>query len=204
MTGAQLTVGPPLESAASVALVLHGRGQSPEYMRPAAERFAAAGVHCLLPHAEDDSWYPLSFLQPVANNEPKFSTSLATLSELLDGLEAAGKPPERTVLAGFSQGACMTAELAARRGRRYQAAIIWTGGLLGPAGTEWATPAGTRGMNILLTGSDVDEFVPEARVNETASVFRRAGATVEVMITPGRPHEIPDGEIARAVALLRG
>ena len=187
-----------------VAVVLHGRGQSPAYMRPAAERLAAAGTHCILPEAVENSWYPLSFLQPLEGNEPKFSASLAQLSALLDDLEAAGVPPGRTVLAGFSQGACMTAELLARRGRRYRAAIGWTGGLLGPPGTAWPIPTGIAGVDVLLTGSDVDEFVPEARVRETAAVFRRAGAVVDVLVTPGRAHEIGDDEMSRAVALLGG
>jgi len=197
-----LTLGPDPASARVVALVLHGRGQSPEYMRPAAERLAAIGVRCVLPEAEENSWYPLSFLQPIAANEPKLSLSLARLSGLLDGLEAAGVPPERTVLAGFSQGACVAAELLARRGRRYRAALILTGGLIGPPGTVWPVPTGIAGVPVLVTGSDMDEFVPEARTRETADTFRRAGATVELLVTPGRPHEIGPAEIARAVALL--
>jgi predicted esterase len=67
---------------------------------------------------------------------------VASLSALLDSVEASGVVPANIVLAGFSQGACMTAELLARRGHRYRAAIIWTGGLLGAPGTEWPTPAG--------------------------------------------------------------
>ena len=199
---ADLTLGPPLDAARFVALVLHGRGQSPDYMRPAAERLAAGGGHCILPEAADNSWYPLSFLQPLAANEPKLSESLARLSDLLDGLEARGVAPGWTVLAGFSQGACMTAELLARRGRAYRAAFVWTGGLIGPPGTIWAVPRGIAGVPVLASGSDVDEFVPEARVHETARVFADAGAAVEVMIAPGRAHEIAAAELARAVALL--
>jgi hypothetical protein len=55
---------------------------------------------------------------------------------------------------------------------------------------------------VLLTCSDVDEFVPEARVHETASMFRRAGALVDVLIMPGRPHEIGEVEILRAIGML--
>ncbi len=201
MPASVLTIGPALSDAAYVALVLHGRAQSPEYMRPAAERLAAAGVRCLLPEAAEKSWYPLGFLQPINANEPNFSASLARLTSMLDQLEREGVSSERTVIAGFSQGACMTAELLARRPRAYRAGIVWTGGLLGPPDTAWPTPAGIAGVPILLTGSDVDEFVPEARVHETADVFRRAGAAVEVLIARGRAHEIGAAEIARAVAL---
>ena len=197
-----LTLGPPLEAARFVALVLHGRGQSPEYMRPAAELLGAAGAHCILPEAAGNSWYPLSFLQPRAANEPKLTESLARLSDLLDGLEAGGVAPGRTVLAGFSQGACMTAELLARRGRAYRAAFVWTGGLIGPPGSVWAVPRGIAGVPVLASGSDVDEFVPEARVHETARVFADAGAAVEVTIERGRAHEIAAAELARAMALL--
>jgi predicted esterase len=199
-----LTIGPAVAEARAVALMLHGRGQSPDDLRPAAERFAAAGIRCVLPEADGNTWYPRGFMKPVAENQPAFAASLARLSELLDGMELLGVPPARIVLAGFSQGGCMTAELLARRGRRYRAGIVWTGGRLGPPGTVWPAAAGIAGVPVLVTGSDVDEYVPEARVRETADFFRAAGAAVELLITPGRPHEIGGAELARAVALARG
>ncbi len=199
-----LTLGPAVADAPALALVLHGRGQSPEYLSPAAERFAASGIRCVLPEADGNAWYPRGFMKPVAENRPQFAASLARLSDLLDGMELLGVPPARIVLAGFSQGGCMAAELLARRGRRYRAGIVWTGGRLGPPGTAWPAAKGIAGMPLLVTGSDVDEYVPEARVRETADFFRAAGAAVELLITPGRAHEIGEAELARAVAMAGG
>ena len=48
---------------------------------------------------------------------------------------AAGIPPERTLLLGFSQGACLAPEFAARHARRYGGVAALSGGLIGPDGT---------------------------------------------------------------------
>ncbi|NIQ25901.1 MAG: phospholipase, partial [Gammaproteobacteria bacterium] len=63
-------------------------------------------------------WYPFSFLAPIEDNEPGLSSGLAVLGELLEHLAAASLPPERTMLLGFSQGACLALEYVARNARR--------------------------------------------------------------------------------------
>jgi predicted esterase len=56
---------------------------------------------------------------------------------------------------------------------------------------------------VLLTGSDVDEWVPEMRVHETASVLTALGAKVRCRILAGRAHLVSDEEIADARQLIR-
>jgi dienelactone hydrolase len=111
-----------------------------------------------------------------------------------------GGDERRIVLGGFSQGACLTAETLVRRPRRLGGAIVWTGGLIGPPGTSWPLAPALAGMAVLVTGSDVDPFVPESRGHETARHFAACGCTVETMMLPGRPNEIADAEIAAARA----
>jgi predicted esterase len=60
--------------------------------------------------------------------------------------------------------------------------------------------AGTR---VFITGSDVDEWIPEARVHETARVLEGFGASVEVRIYAGRKHEVSDAELAEAGEFIR-
>ena len=117
-------------------------------------------VAYLLPGAPGNSWYPQSFMAPFAANEPWLSRSLANQARLIEGVIAAGVPPERIVLGGFSQGACLTAETLVRAPRRYGAGIIFTGGLIGPPGTAWPAEPALAGTPVYLSGSEIDPHVP--------------------------------------------
>ena len=95
------------------------------------------------------------------------------------------------VMMGFWQGACLTVEYALRHPGPCRTLVVLTGGLFGPQGTEWpGTPGMLAGTRVMITGSDVDEWIPEARVHETARVLEGFGAAVEVRIYPGRAHEV--------------
>lgn len=54
---------------------------------------------------------------------------------MLERIAQAGIPPERTMLCGFSQGACLALEFAARHARRYGGVVGVSGGLIGPDDT---------------------------------------------------------------------
>src|SRR5206468_436389 len=118
--------------------------------------------------------------------------------------ESSRLPPERLVLMGFSQGACLTVEYALRHPGRCRTLIALTGGLFGPPGTQWAgSPAMLEGTRALITGSDVDDWIPEARVHETAAVLKSFGAQVETRIYPGRPHEVTEAELEAAAEVIK-
>jgi predicted esterase len=105
---------------------------------------------------------------------------------------------------GFSQGACLTAEYALRQPGRCRTAIVLTGGLFGPDRTGWTGTADMLdGTRVLITGSDVDEWIPESRVHETADALRRFGADVETLICKGRPHEVSGPELKAVSALIK-
>ena len=84
------------------------------------------------------------------------------------------------------------------------AIVVFTGGLMGPAGTEWKTAGGQslKGLNVFLTGSDVDEWIEESRTRETARVLQELGASVEMRIYPGRPHVVSKEELNDAREFL--
>ena len=197
-----LRLGPPAETADGVVVLIHGRGQSAGFMQDAALRLGLPRLHYVLPEAPGNTWYPQSFLRPLAENEPALSDSIAALDALLAGVVAEGVAAHRILLGGFSQGACMTAELLVRRPRRLAGAIVWTGGLIGPPGTSWPMAPMLASMAMLVTGSDVDPFVPEARCHETARHFAACGCAGETLVLPGRAHEIADAEIDAARTLL--
>ena len=123
--------GAPLARARLAVVMLHGRGGSARDMLDLAEHFAIPDIAYLAPEAAGHSWWPQSFLAPLAANEPGLSTSLRAVARLMEQLKGEGFGPERTVALGFSQGACLALEYAARAGRPLRAVVGLSGGLIG-------------------------------------------------------------------------
>jgi phospholipase/carboxylesterase len=121
---------------------------------------------------------------------------------LISDLNGRGFPDNRIVLCGFSQGGCLAAETLVRRPSAYAAAILFTGGLIGPPGTAWKASAPLTDLPVLLTGSEVDEWVPVWRTRETGKVLSGLGANLTTTVYPDRPHIVCDDEIVRARAML--
>ena len=198
------TAGEPLASARAAVILLHGRHASAENILTLVGRMQVPGVAYLAPQAHESTWYPLTFLSPLESNEPGLSSALGLIDTLVERLAASGIPHERTMLLGFSQGACLATESAARTPRHYGAVVGFTGGLLGPPGTPRAYPGSLAGVPVFLGAGDPDSHVPFWRVEETAEVLGRIGANVDLRRYPGMPHTVNDEELAAARALLLG
>jgi predicted esterase len=194
--------GAPLQRAKAVVLMLHGRGADAESMLALADVLAPPGLACLAPQAAGHSWYPYPFTAPIERNEPWLSSALRAVERLLERLADAGFAAERVALLGFSQGACLGLEYAARHARRYGGVIGLSGGLIGPEGTPRVYPGSLAGTPAFLGCSDVDPHIPLARVRETTAVLRRLGALVTERIYPGMGHLINDDEIGFVRGLL--
>lgn len=188
--------GPPLSRAKGVIVTIHGRGATATGILDFAEALAQPDLAFIAPQAATGMWYPNSFLAPFAANQPHLDHALQNVHELLDALEAMGFAAHETGLMGFSQGACLALESAARRPRNYGAVLGFAGGLIGPPGTPRDYPGSLDGAPVLLACSDVDPHIPLARVEESATVFAGLGATVTKRIHPGFGHGIhPDGVV---------
>lgn len=194
--------GRPLGEGSAAMILVHGRGASPRDILVLAQALHHPGFTYLAPAAAGNTWYPNSFMAPVASNEPGISSGLAVLDGLVARAVDAGVPRERLVLAGFSQGACLTSEYAVRHAGRYGAVLAFSGGLIGPPGTTWPYEGDFAGTPVFLGCSDVDPHVPKSRVDESAEVFTRMGATVEKRLYPGMGHLVNDDELAFASSLL--
>ena len=199
-----LAAGKPLAEAAGALILVHGRGASAESILELADYLAHPDLAYLAPQAADATWYPYSFLAPMANNEPYLTSALARLGEVVAMVEEAGLPPERIFLGGFSQGACLASEFVARNARRYGGLLVFSGGLIGPEGTPRAYEGSFDGMQVFIGCSDVDPHIPVGRVRETADVLARMGAAVDSRIYPRMGHTINQDEIDAAAALLAG
>jgi predicted esterase len=197
-----LRAGSPVADARLVAIMIHGRGASAENILQLAREFHAADIAYLAPQAAGSTWYPYSFLSPIEQNEPGISSGLRVIERLIDDVTRQGIQPERIVLMGFSQGACLSLEFAARHPRQYAAVVGFSGGVIGPPGTP-RDYAGTFDRTPVFLGcSDVDPHIPLERVHETAAVFRRMGASVDERIYPGMGHTVANDELEAVDALL--
>jgi predicted esterase len=117
---------------------------------------------------------------------------------------ADGVSPDRIVLLGFSQGACLSLEFAARHAVRYAGIVALSGGLIGPPGTPRDYAGSFDGTPVLLGCSDIDPHIPLERVHESAAVFRRMGAAVDERIYPRMGHTVNGDEIGAVEAMLSG
>ena len=191
-----LLAGEPLAEAQAAMIMIHGRGATAESILSLADVLAQQpGFAYLAPQAAGYTWYPNSFLAPIASNEPGLSSGLAVIGALLAQLDTAGIPAERTMLLGFSQGACLSTEFVARYARRYGGVAGLSGGLIGPEGTPRDYKGSLAGTPIFLGCSDDDFHIPKARVQYTTEVLRRLGGEVTERLYPGMGHTINQDEI---------
>ena len=195
--------GPQPADARLTVILVHGRGGSAADMLALAEQFQIDDVACLAPQAAGNTWYPHSFLAPIPDNEPGLSSGLAVLAELVEALEHQHVAPARIAMLGFSQGACLTLEFAARHARRYAAIVGLSGGLVGPPGTPRNYSGSLDATPVFLGCSDVDSHIPLGRVHESSDVFRRLGALVDERIYPGMGHTVNPDELNAIASLLK-
>ena len=198
-----LQAGAPIATARLVAIMVHGRGASAEDILGLAREFSHRDIAYLAPQAAGNTWYPYSFLMPMEQNEPALSSALRLIENLVAQLRAQNFPPEKIAVMGFSQGACLSLEFAARHAQRYATVAAFSGGLIGPPGTPRDYQGSLDGTPVFLGCSDVDPHIPVDRVYESTDVFKHLGAAVDTRIYPRMGHTINHEEIEAVDALLR-
>jgi predicted esterase len=197
-----LDQGVSIDRARLAVILVHGRGGSPQDMLGLATELNLPDVAYLAPAAAGGTWYPRSFLAPIDQNEPGLSSALGVLERLVSALAQQGVAHERLALLGFSQGACLALEFAARHARRYAGVVGLSGGLVGPPGTPRSYSGTFESTPVFLGCSDIDAHIPLQRVHESADVFRRLHAAVDERIYPRMGHSINREEIEAVKALL--
>lgn len=194
--------GAPLGRAKAALILVHGRGATAESMMPLAAAFGRDDIAYLAPQAGGNVWYPQTFMSPIEANEPWLTSALSVIGALIDRLGGEGLPPELIGLLGFSQGACLATEYAARNARRYGCIIGLSGGLIGPPGTPRDYPGSLAGTPVFLGCSDVDSHIPLERVQETGAVLGRLQAEIDERIYPGFGHSVNADEVDAVKGLL--
>src|SRR2546421_5846508 len=197
-----LSAGESLDRASAAMVLLHGRGATAEDILELAAEFKQGGFVYLAPQAAQHSWYPNSFLTPMPGNEPGLSSGLAVIAALLAQLAGAGIPTERTMLLGFSQGACLMLEFAARNARRYGGLVGLSGGLIGPEGTPRNYGGSLEGTPGFLGCSDSEFHIPRERVEQSAAVFQQLGGNVTAKLYPRMGHTVNRDEIQAVQGMM--
>jgi len=196
-------LGPEPGQAGKVMIAVHGRGADAASIVGLARQLMDENASFLAPQAEQNSWYPYSFLAPPSQNEPALSSALEILNELVDKVVAAGINHSQIHFMGFSQGACLTLEYVTRNARRYGSVTAFTGGLIGDIiypdnyqGSFDKTP-------VYIGSDDKDFHVPLTRIRESETVMRSMGAEVKVDIFPGMGHTVTPEELKNAQSWMQ-
>ncbi|MGV3539328.1 MAG: alpha/beta hydrolase [Rufibacter sp.] len=197
------SAGKPLAETGKALVMVHGRGATAESILSLSEYLEVEDFSLFAPQATNQSWYPYSFMAPVAQNQPALDSALDLIDETVQRILDQGVESQNIFLLGFSQGACLTSEYAARRARAYGGLLLFTGGLIGESidkttynGTFTHTP-------VLITTGDPDPHVPVSRVEETVAILEEMCASVTSKIYKGRPHTILPEELELANQILR-
>lgn len=195
------TAGVPLAEADAVVVALHGRGATPASVLDLA-REVPDGVAFLAPAAARNTWYPQSFMAPMASNEPWLSSALGVVDSVVSQ-SVEHVPADRVVVLGFSQGACLGSEYVARNARRYGGLVAFSGGLIGPEGTPREYDGSLDGTPAFLGCSDRDPHIPLERVQESTRVLTDLGGDVDERIYEGMGHTVNRDEVDAMAGIVR-
>ena len=164
-------------------------------------RLSARDVAFALPRAGDKSWYTARAIDPLTDaTRGELSASLQDLAAAITNLRAKA-PGLPLVLAGFSQGACLSLEHAFTGHAIPDAVAAFTGcrvGLPGDTRPENLAP----GLPVYLSAGSADPWIPVEAFSETVAQLGRSEATLRADVFPGRPHEVSTAEIAMLDAVL--
>ena len=191
-----LFTGEKIETAKAAVILIHGRGSTAEDIMSLSNEFKYPGFLYAAPRAFGNTWYPYSFLRPVEENEPGLSSALNTIDMLLNKILNTGVPQEKIIVLGFSQGACLTLEYAARNAGRYGGIIGFSGGLIGEEINRDNYKASFERTPVFLGCSDIDFHIPKIRVDETEELIKNMGGDVTKRIYKNMGHTINRDEIS--------
>jgi phospholipase/carboxylesterase len=195
--------GAPLNEASSAMILIHGRGADADDILSLAEELQLNNFSYAAPQAENNTWYPYSFLEPVERNEPQLSRSLKIIDILTGKLIDDGFSPEKIFYLGFSQGACLALEYCARNPKKYGGIFALSGGLIGKNGSNFEYQGSFQKTPVFLGCSDVDPHIPLERVNITEEIFNSGDAVVTKRIYRGMGHNVNTDEINYIKTLLK-
>ena len=197
-----LTAGKKLEETGKALVMIHGRGSTAKNILSLSNYLNADGFTLIAPQATNNTWYPYSFLELPAHNEPWLSSAITLLGEIVNDL-AKAVDKKNIYLLGFSQGACLALEFITRNADGYGGCIAFTGGLIGDKIYTDNYKGDFQNTPIFIGTSDPDPHVPVQRVHDTVNILRNMNASVTEKIYERMGHTINQDEFDHASELLK-
>ncbi|KQT16738.1 phospholipase [Chryseobacterium sp. Leaf404] len=192
------TGGKSLIETEKVLIMIHGRGGSAEDILSLAQHLNVEDYALLAPQATNGSWYPLSFIAPVEQNEPWLSSAIETVGKTVKTALDAGIKAENIYFFGFSQGACLSLEFLARNAQKYGGAVAIIGGVIGDKINRENYKGDFAQTPVFLGTSNPDFHVPVERVYATANILKEMNADVTEKVYANFGHSINQEEMALA------
>jgi predicted esterase len=186
--------GAELAGAKGALLLVHGRDGSSREILGFARHLDPEGWAFVAPSASGREWFPGDFQSEIAENEPWLGSALSALRAILDELRKRGAP--RLAILGFSQGACLSLELAARNPGLVEAVFGLSGALIGPPEVMRSAPSLVYPLFVYLGSHEEDPYIPAQAVQESAAYFSRLGARTVLRMHPGPSHSVRPQDIA--------
>lgn len=194
--------GKALGESDKVLIMLHGQGGSAESMLSLGSYLEVSDYTLIAPQANKATWFPFSFLEAPLVNEPWLSGAFSLLDDIIELAGAKGVPKNRLYFLGFSQGACLALEYAARNATRYGGVVAFTGGLMGDRIYSEHYQGNFGGTPVFIGTSNPDPHIPVERVHATVNVLRNMGAGVTGNFYNDRGHVVSMEEIELANRLV--
>lgn len=197
-----VTAGKNLKDAEKALIMVHGRGATAEDILQLATYLHVKDYVLLAPEATNHTWYPHSFMAPIQQNEPWLSSGIEILVDLVNTVTAQGIDTERIYLLGFSQGACLTLDFAARNATQFGGIAAFTGGLIGASIERTKYHGDFKKTPVFIGTGNPDPHVPVERVQATTDIFEEMNAVVTEQVYENRPHTISQDEIEQVNSLI--
>src|SRR5436190_20185169 len=89
--------GLPLADSGRAVLMIHGRNASPRNILDLVPRLDRPAFSYVAPTAAGNTWYPFSFLEAIAKNEPYLTSAIHRVERAVADIIAAGIPTQRIV-----------------------------------------------------------------------------------------------------------
>lgn len=135
-------------------------------------------------------------------DETQEAASRALLAQVVESAsEQLDIPPERVLVAGFSQGACMALSLLLTQPELMRAAIVWHGRLMEQALAAAAPPDALSGHALWVSHGTHDDVIPIAHAQSIAHHVATLPLTLTYREFPSA-HEIRPSELAACVSWM--
>jgi phospholipase/carboxylesterase len=209
----RVEVRPSADGLPATVLWLHGLGADGNDFVPIVGELGVPWVRFVFPHAPSrpvtinagyvmPAWYDIQSLGRGGANVAHVAETRRQITALLDHEAERGVPSERTVLAGFSQGAGIALYTGLRHPRRLAGILALSGYELLPETLAAEVAPANRSTPILFCHGSYDDLVPASAGREAYEARLREGRPAEWREFP-IAHEVSMPEIGTIGAWLR-